>query len=149
MPDSQAPFHVTTGPLPASRRIYLEGEQPGVRVPMRAIDLHPSAGEEPVVVYDTSGPYTDPDENIDIEAGAPRIRKPWIEARGDVELYDGRDVKPEDNGNVSERHLAREFPVRNTPLRAKPGRRPTQPPSRANSSLASSVTCPSRVTRSR
>jgi len=126
MPDSQAPFHVTTGPLPASRRIYLEGEQPGVRVPMRAIDLHPSAGEAPVVVYDTSGPYTDPDENIDIEAGAPRIRSGWIEGRGDVEPYDGRDVKPEDNGNVSERHLAREFPVRNRPLRAKPGRRPTQ-----------------------
>jgi len=126
MPDSQAPFSVTTGPLPASRRIYVEGERPGVRVPMRAIDLHPSAGEEPVIVYDTSGPYTDPTIGIDIEAGAPRLCAPWIEGRGDVEPYDGRDVKPEDNGNVAGGHLAREFPVRNRPLRGKAGARPTQ-----------------------
>ena len=72
---------ITTGPLPASRKIYVEGEiHADVRVPMREIEVHPSAGEPPVVVYDTSGPYTDPAQTIDIEAGLPRHRE--VAARG-------------------------------------------------------------------
>ncbi|WP_281301751.1 MULTISPECIES: phosphomethylpyrimidine synthase ThiC [unclassified Iodidimonas] len=127
MPDEQAPISVTTGPLPASKRIYIAGEQhPDIRVPLRQIDLHPSAKEPPVVVYDTSGPFTDPAQYVDIESGVPRLRDPWIRARGDVEDYEGRAVRPEDNGNVSERHLAREFPKKHSPLRAKQGRKPTQ-----------------------
>jgi phosphomethylpyrimidine synthase len=58
----------------------------------------PSAGEPPVRAYDTSGPYSDPTIEIDINRGLPELRKPWILARGDVEFYDGREVKPEDNG---------------------------------------------------
>lgn len=126
MPDNIAPFTVTTGSLPASRRIYVEGTLPDVRVPMREITLHPSAKEPPVIVYDTSGPFTDPAQSVDIEKGVPRLRDGWIRARGDVEDYRGRDVRPEDNGHAEGRHLAREFPIKHSPLRAKPGKRPTQ-----------------------
>ena len=76
---------VTTGGLPASRKLYVAGERhPEIRVPMREISLHPSAGEPPLVVYDTTGPYTDPAARIDIATGLPRIRESWIAARGDV-----------------------------------------------------------------
>jgi len=120
-------FSVTTGPLPASTKVYRPGVlHPGLRVPMREIALHPTANEPPVTVYDTSGPYTDPDVEIDIYAGLARLRTPWILARGDVEAYEGRHVRPEDNGNVSEKLLAPEFPVRNRPLRARAGKAVTQ-----------------------
>lgn len=117
---------VTTGPLPASNKIFVEGTLPGVQVPMREIHVHESAMEAPTVVYDTSGPYTDPKAYIDIEAGLPKLRQEWIEARGDTEPYDGRDVKPEDNGNVDDDHLVPEFPVRNAPRRAIDGKAVTQ-----------------------
>ncbi|MBL4690947.1 MAG: phosphomethylpyrimidine synthase ThiC, partial [Rhodospirillales bacterium] len=112
---------ITTGPLPASAKIYIEGTiHPDVRVPMREISLHETANEPPVVVYDTSGPYTDSIQNIDIEAGLPRLREPWIMARGDVEEYDGRQVKFEDN-NADGEKLVPEFPLRRKPVRAKNG----------------------------
>jgi phosphomethylpyrimidine synthase len=82
---------VTTGPLPSSRKIHVPGElHPEIRVPLREIDLSPSSGEPAVRVYDTSGPYTDPATAIDIHRGLPELRRPWIEARGDVEAHDGR-----------------------------------------------------------
>lgn len=109
---------VTTGPLPASRKVYTAPDaDPSLRVPHRAIDLHPTANECPVSVYDTSGPYTDPTVEIDVEAGLPRHRTAWVLERGGVEAYDGRLVRSEDNGSVSGRNLAREFPVRHLPLR--------------------------------
>ncbi len=109
---------VTTGPLPSSRKTYVAGDQhPDIAVPVREIDLHPTAEEPPIPVYDPSGPYTDPDVTIDVEKGLARMRTDWIKRRGNVEEYEGRDVKPEDNGGVSGKHLAREFPVRNEPLR--------------------------------
>jgi len=117
---------ITTGPLPASRKIYVKGAiHPDLRVPMREIAVHPTAGEPPLVVYDTSGPYTDPAITIDIEAGLPRLREPWIRARGDVEEYAGRTVKPEDNNAAGDK-LAPVFPTRVKPLRAKNGRAVTQ-----------------------
>ena len=64
---------VTTGPIRGSRKIYVEGRD-GVRVAMRAVDLEPSSGEPPVVLYDTSGPYSDPQQRIDIMAGLPELR---------------------------------------------------------------------------
>jgi len=114
---------VTTGPLPASRKVYSHpAAAPDLAVPHRQIDLHPTANEPPVPVYDTSGPYTDPSIAIDVEAGLPRLRTDWILERartyGNVEEYEGRPVQPEDNGNVGEAHLAREFPNRHKPLRA-------------------------------
>ena len=118
---------VTTGPLPASRKIHVPGERhPEIRVPMRKISLHPSSGEKPLVVYDTTGPYTDPNAKIDINGGLPRIRESWIAKRGDVEEYDGRGTRPEDNGNVAPEKLVSEFPVRRRPLRAKGGKAVTQ-----------------------
>ncbi|MEQ9244704.1 MAG: phosphomethylpyrimidine synthase ThiC, partial [Nitratireductor sp.] len=124
--DAIAP-KVTTGPLPASRKIYKSGKlHPGIRVPMREIAVHPSAGEPPVTVYDSSGPYSDPDALIEIEKGLPRIREAWVKARGDVEAYEGRHVKPEDNGFVSGDRLTPEFPTRHQPLRAKDGKAVTQ-----------------------
>ena len=118
---------VTTGSLPASRKVYLNGARnPDVRVPMREISLDPSAGEPPVRVYDTSGPYTDPDAKIDIYEGLPRLRTKWIGARGDVEEYEGRAVKAEDNGSVDGKHRVAEFPLRHRPLRARAGQSVTQ-----------------------
>lgn len=118
---------VTTGPLPASRKVYLAGEQhPDIRVPVREIDLHPSAEEPPVRVYDTSGPYSDPRAAIDIEIGLPRQRESWIRARGDVQDTDPRIVRPEDNGFASGDRLVPEFPTRHRPMRAKDGAAVTQ-----------------------
>ncbi|SDO75313.1 hydroxymethylpyrimidine synthase [Lutimaribacter pacificus] len=118
---------VTTGPLPASRRVWHKGERhPDIRVPMREIDLHPSAGEPPVTVYDSSGPYTDPAAGIAIDRGLPRLREGWVAARGDTETYDGRHVRPEDNGFAEGARLVPEFPVRHTPRRATGGRAVTQ-----------------------
>ena len=112
---------VTTGSLPASRKVYLNGARnPDIQVPMREISLDPSANEPPVRVYDTSGPYTDPDTEIDIHKGLPRLRANWIRARGDVEEYEGRTVKAEDNGTVDRKHLVAEFPVRHRPLLPPP-----------------------------
>jgi len=92
-------LQVTTGPIRGSRKIHVPGPQ-GVRVAMREIDLEPSCGEAPVRVYDCSGPYTDPRASIDILAGLPALRRDWILARDDVEAYDGRTLKPEDNGQL-------------------------------------------------
>ncbi|MBN8292060.1 phosphomethylpyrimidine synthase ThiC [Rhodobacter sp. NTK016B] len=118
---------VTTGPLPASRRVWQAGVlHPDIRVPMREIDLHPTSGEPPVSVYDSSGPYTDPDARIAIDRGLPRLRESWVDARGDTERYDGRHVRPEDNGFADGARLVPEFPVRHAPRRTSGGRAVTQ-----------------------
>jgi phosphomethylpyrimidine synthase len=113
-------LQVVSEPLPASRKVYMSGSlHAGLRVPMREIELHPSAGERPLTVYDPSGPYTDPDVTIDINQGLPRTRAAWIAARGDVETYAGRRVQPLDNGLAAGAKAAPEFPVRRAPLRAR------------------------------
>ena len=90
---------VTTGPIRGSRKVHVRipGEA-GISVAMREIDLEPSSGEPPVRVYDTSGAYTDPAARIDIREGLPQLRRQWQLARGDVEEYAAREVRPEDNG---------------------------------------------------
>ncbi|GGJ07844.1 phosphomethylpyrimidine synthase ThiC [Neoroseomonas lacus] len=101
MPDTLPPTiaDVTTGPLPASRKVHVEGRlHPTIRVAMREIDVSPSAHEPPLRVYDTSGPYTDPSHATDIRRGLPELRRAWIEARGDVTSHEGRAVRPEDDG---------------------------------------------------
>jgi phosphomethylpyrimidine synthase len=111
---------VTTGPIRGSRKVHV-GKY---RVAMREIHLEPSSGEPPVRVYDTSGPYTDPDARIDIMAGLPALRRDWILGRGDVEAYDAREVRPEDNGLKGPDRSAGvpQFPnVTRRPLRAKAG----------------------------
>src|SRR6476646_11699024 len=114
---------VRTRPIRGSRKIYVEGRD-GVRVAMRAVDLEPSANEPPVVLYDTSGPYTDPDARIDIMAGLPELRRDWIRGRGDVEEVTQREVRPEDNGQLGPDRSGGVAPfpnVRRTVLRAKAG----------------------------
>ncbi|MDP2621114.1 MAG: phosphomethylpyrimidine synthase ThiC [Hyphomicrobiales bacterium] len=118
---------VTTGPLPASRKIHVTSDHAAdVRVPLREIALSEGAGEPPVRVYDSSGPYSDEAATIDVEKGLSRMRHVWVRERGGVEAYDGREVKPEDNGGVSDKKLARAFPTRHRPLRGLDGHPVTQ-----------------------
>jgi phosphomethylpyrimidine synthase len=118
-------FDITTGALPASSKRYI-GQ---LGVPVREIALSKASGEAPVCVYDTSGPYTDPHATIDIYKGLPKLRDAWIRERGDVEEYDARIVKPEDNGARGSKimSMVEQFPhVSQRPLRAKAGKAVTQ-----------------------
>jgi phosphomethylpyrimidine synthase len=120
-------FQVTTGSIPGSRKIYVAGERhKDLRVPFREVTLHPSANEPPVKLYDPSGPYTDEAFKVDILKGAPRTRDQWVIARGDVESYEGRPVKAEDNGGATGERLVAPFPASRKPFRAKAGRAVTQ-----------------------
>ncbi len=101
----------TRAPFANSRKVYIAGSHAGVRVPMRAVAQAPSPAEfgdainDPIHVYDTSGPYTDPEIDIDIEKGLPRTRETWIEERGDTEFLSapnselGRIALQDTNGN--------------------------------------------------
>ncbi len=119
-----------------SRRIYVKGKlYPDLSVPMREIDQSPTkliSGEieanDPIRVYDCSGPWGDPAFDCDVEKGLPPFRDAWIRGRGDVSAYGGREIKPEDDGYLSVRHVEsandrkenRVFPgLRRDPLRAK------------------------------
>jgi phosphomethylpyrimidine synthase len=125
-------------PLPGSRKVYIEGSKGNIRVPMREIALEASTGRngeelpnEAVRVYDASGPYTDEGYEADVRRGLPDIRNEWILERGDVEPYEGREIKPEDNGFITteraEQRGAERFPgLARKPLRAKAGQNVTQ-----------------------
>ena len=135
-------------PLPGSTRVYVSGRiHPDVRVPLREIALSPTKSfdgrlepNDPVRVYDCSGPWGDPHYCGSVEEGLPSVRAPWIAARADVEAYDGREVKPQDNGYLSRQHAEYasqaeknrlvEFPglkgARRRPLRASAGHPVTQ-----------------------
>jgi len=122
MPKDTAVPAITTGPLPSSRKIHVAGQRfPELRVAMREIALD-TTDEPPLRVYDCSGPYTDPAAAIDIQAGLPPLRAPWIEARGDVEAYDGLTTHraPQGPAGLPAGSYGRR------PLRAKPGATPTQ-----------------------
>jgi len=118
--------------FPNSRKVYVVGSRPDIRVPFREVKLSPTRtgqGEEenpPLRLYDTSGPYSDPTVEKDLARGLPPIRRPWILERGDVEEYGGRPLDPRDDGlrPGEERRFA--LPQRRRPLRAKPGRAVTQ-----------------------
>src|SRR6202165_5344423 len=130
--------------LPNSRRIYIAGKQPGVRVPFREIDQNPTrnfddtlAENPPLRVYDTSGPWGDPSMNCNVRDGLPALRRDWIVGRGDVEEYVGRDLQPIDDGYLTfdaanqarqkEKGRLEDFPaLSRTPLRAKKGSCVTQ-----------------------
>lgn len=129
---------IITTPLPGSRKVYVTGSKESIRVPMREIALEASSGRngeetpnEPIRVYDASGPYTDEGHEADVRRGLQPFRNEWIQERGDVEAYEGREIKPEDNGFISE-DKARErgaelFPgLSRKPLRAKAGQNVTQ-----------------------
>ena len=139
----------SSAPLPNSRKIYVDGTiHPDVRVPMREISQSPTKSfngrieqNPPVRVYDTSGPWGDPEFTGNVEDGLPALRQAWILGRQDVESYAGRPVKPQDNGYLSETHAehavgrkestmtalnAPRSAVRRQPLRASAGHPVTQ-----------------------
>ncbi len=111
------------------------GSRPDLRVPMREITLTPTSGrfgnsENPALrVYDTSGPYTDSDVQINIHKGLYPLRQAWVLERGDVEEYSGRDIQPLDDGLNLSSHLSNRaaFPgLRRNPVRARGGQAVTQ-----------------------
>ncbi len=122
-------------PLPNSRKVWLSGPRPDIRVPEREVSLTPTAGlgeageNLPLRLYDTSGPYTDPAAAPDVYKGLPPLREGWVSERGDVEPDVGRGVDPGGNGThrVGRGRKARAFPgLMRQPLRAKAGRNVTQ-----------------------
>ena len=106
---------ITVSPAPG-RRTYRTGSHPDLRVPERTIDL--AKPNSPVTIYDTSGPFGDPNQTIDLNEGLPKLRAPWIAARGDTEAT-GPAHTAQSNG-------VERFPGARTALRAKPGARVTQ-----------------------
>jgi phosphomethylpyrimidine synthase len=136
--------NISTDPIsPKSKKIYVSGTiHPQIKVPFREISLSPSTtvtrngngnghnnnDESSLIVYDTSGPYTDPDAKIDIREGLKPIRLPWIEGRCDVEYYGGRKIEPKDDGyREGENPNTERFPkTRDKVLRAKPGQNVSQ-----------------------
>jgi phosphomethylpyrimidine synthase len=131
-----------TAQFPASRRVYAGGDH--LRVPFREISLQPTRlpdgrvePNEPVRVYDTSGPWGDPDFAGDVRTGLPALRREWILSRGDVEEYEGREVLPQDDGYLTagaaefarhkDKSRLEHFPgLRRRPLRARAGSCVTQ-----------------------
>ncbi len=120
-------------PFPASRKVYLAGVRPGVRVPMREIALSPTrradgALEEnpPVRVYDTSGPYTDPEAEVDVRRGLPPLRREWVVGRGDVEELPSITSEYGRRRAADARLAALRFGPLRRPLRARPGANVTQ-----------------------
>ncbi len=111
--------------FPGSRKTYLAGSRPELQVPMREVVL--STGDS-VVLYDTSGPYTDPELRTDIGLGLPALRGPWIDERADTTPYPGRAVRPVDDGRRQRdtRNLDSVSTGARQPRRALPGRMVTQ-----------------------
>ncbi|HVG28432.1 MAG TPA: phosphomethylpyrimidine synthase ThiC [Pyrinomonadaceae bacterium] len=130
--------------LPNSQRVYVEGKAAGVRVPFREVSLNATRrgdntleANEPVRVYETAGAWGDPAAKCDVREGLAALRRDWIVARGDVEEYEGREVKPEDDGyltasaaeyaQVKDKGRLEYFPgLRRAPLRARASKRVTQ-----------------------
>ncbi|MFD4396805.1 phosphomethylpyrimidine synthase ThiC [Kitasatospora sp. NPDC058478] len=118
-------------PTPAWRKAYREGSRPDLRVPYREVQL---TNGRTVPLYDTSGPYTDQAYEPDVRRGLPALRDAWIRLRGDVEEYDGREARPEDDGikhtsprGGNLRNLDAVFPGRpRRPLRGRGGAAVTQ-----------------------
>jgi phosphomethylpyrimidine synthase len=121
---------ITLGPLPASKKIYVQSEKfSDVKVAMREIAL---TNNTTFTVYDPSGVYSDQNflDKIDLNKGLPKLRQQWINERGDVEEYQGRIVKPEDNGVTAPgaKPSAPEFDLSEfKPVRAKAGKKQAGP----------------------
>lgn len=125
-PEVNAEHTITTEPLPASQKVYVQSERMGnVRVPMRRINLTDGTS---VTLYDTSGPYTDSSLEIDVYEGLADVRSEWIEARADAEMYEGRAPQPLDNGHTDDSKAFEHFNknLQRQPRRAKEGSNVTQ-----------------------
>ena len=127
-------FTISSGPLPGSEKIYVKGEMFDIKVPMRRINLTPTVDtdgqkieNEPVVVYDTSGPYTDPGYKVDLHKGLPKIREQWIADRDDTIRLDGLSSEyGRARQNDKSLDALRFEHVNTTPRVAKPGHRVSQ-----------------------
>jgi phosphomethylpyrimidine synthase len=116
--DKRMPASVTTGPIGKSRKVYCSPkERDDIRVPYREIALDPSSGEPPLRVYDPSGPYTCASFTPDLSAGLPSAR-PWLATRAGLEAYQGRGIKPEDNGFAEGERLVPPCPAERRLYRA-------------------------------
>ncbi|MCD9032258.1 phosphomethylpyrimidine synthase ThiC [Luteimonas sp. Y-2-2-4F] len=121
-----------TRPIPGSRKIFVQGSRPDLQVPMREIALTRTptlfGGEDnpAVTVYDTSGPYTDPDAAIDLSRGLPPLRARWIAERGDTEALDGLSSDFGRARETDRRLDGVRFPARALPRRARAGANVTQ-----------------------
>src|SRR5688572_19887986 len=119
-------------PLPRSRKTYVEGSRPDIRVPMREIsqsDTPAAFGAEqnpPIYVYDTSGPYTDPAAKIDIRSGLPALRAKWIEERNDTVELDGPTSRYGQERLADPKLATLRFNLHRKPRIAKPGMNVTQ-----------------------
>ncbi|MBX9629196.1 MAG: phosphomethylpyrimidine synthase ThiC [Burkholderiales bacterium] len=119
-------------PLPRSRKVHVEGSRPDIRVPMREIsqsDTPASFGAEknpPIFVYDTSGPYTDPEAHIDIRNGLPPLRARWIDERGDTETLPGPSSRYGVERLADSKLAELRFNLKRAPRRAKAGANVTQ-----------------------
>ena len=117
----------TIQPFAKSRKIYVQGSRPDIQVPFREISLSDTPSmfgadtNPPVVVYDTSGPYTDPTVKIDIRSGLPAMRATWIMERGDVEQLDGPSSEFGQQRKTDPELAAMRFYLTRQPLRAKAG----------------------------
>lgn len=131
--DSASVDALSTQPLPASKKIYVEGSRPDIQVPMREISLQQTRLQDdtlidnsPVRVYDTSGPYTDPNANIDVRKGLDKLRENWILERDDTEALEGASSEFAQirQQNIALEHLR--FNGQHKPRRAKPGKNVSQ-----------------------
>jgi phosphomethylpyrimidine synthase len=122
----------TTEPFANSRKVYVVGSRPDIRVPFREISLSDTPSQfgaeknPPVMVYDTSGPYTDPEVSIDIRSGLPALRTSWIMERGDVEELDGPTSDFGKQRKTDPELAAMRFNLSRKPLRAKKGKNVSQ-----------------------
>ncbi|ROU00666.1 phosphomethylpyrimidine synthase ThiC [Marinobacter sp. R17] len=130
--DAAAVDEAAVQPLPCSRKIYVTGSRPDLRVPMREISLSDSVTDsgrhanEPLVVYDTSGPYTDPQALIDLRQGLAPVRQSWIDERDDTETLSGYSSQYTLRRLKDPTLDVLRFEERRKPLRAKPGRNVSQ-----------------------
>ncbi len=119
---------LTLGNFPSSEKVYITNNTNNIFVPMRQINLSEKSSNKSFVVYDTSGIYTDNKKltEINLNHGLPKIRKDWVLERQDVKYYQGRSIKPEDNGSKNINQVS-QFNLQNyQPLKAKTGKQPTQ-----------------------
>jgi len=130
--DERSSTSLTLGPIPGSRKIHVAGSRVDLQVPMRAIvqsDTHGVNGPEPnpeILVYDTSGPYSDPGASIDPRRGLPPIRAGWIEERGDTEPLERLSSSHARRLAAEPDRAGRRFRAIRSPRRARPGRTITQ-----------------------
>lgn len=121
-----------TGPIAGSEKVYIQGSRADIQVPMRKITLSDSQSRQgpvknaPLFVYDTSGPYTDPNFQVDVRQGLPALRDAWIESRNDTQMLDAHSSEFARKAQNDPRNSVLQFGLTRTPRRAQPGAKVSQ-----------------------